>query len=169
MKKHILGFAVFSFIVAATMFGYKFFNSFETDKTYNYTSSRSCRLTKPQPATLTTNVAAPFVRQAVLDTQTRILYWELSAPKIDSAIKLHFFVKNENGTRYISSSPGVRSDLNGGNLTFESSLMWMDNLNSYENLYVAAEAVPASELHIRKYEPKFDASKATAISLHWGK
>ncbi len=106
-----------------------------------------------------------FVRQAVLDAQTRILYWELSTPRIDTAVKLHFFVKDENGIRYISSAPGVSSALKNGELTFESSWMWIDNLDSYENLYVLAEAVPTSELYTRASEPIFDAGKATAISV----
>ncbi len=169
MKKHILGFALFSFIVAAAAFVYKSFNSVVTEETYNSNYSTRCKRLKLPPETSAKNMDVPFVRQAVLDTQTKILHWKLYTPKMDAAIKLHFFVKDENAIRYISSAPGIRSALKGGELNFESSWMWMDNLDSYEDLYVVAEAVSPSEIYYKKIEPKFDAGKATAISLYWGK
>jgi len=48
-----------------------------------------------------------------------------------------FFVNDDSGIWYITSSSGNRSAIKSGNLTLESS--WTDTLYPYQNLYVITE------------------------------
>jgi len=165
MKKHIFGLAVFSFIVGAAAIAFAVFNVPETirvaevapvvvvpqnDSSHKPTSCWNMRRTSKE-----SNLENLIVRQAVFNLKTKEFSWELAAPKADLPIALHLFVKDEKGTRYVDGFLAVDS--------FE----WVDELESYENLYVIAERAPQSKFD-KKNHPKFDADKATAVSLDYG-
>ncbi len=162
MKKNILGFVVFSLIFLSAAFVYKNLNRAEIKSDSGYANSRRCIETTAQPGKST-----PFISQAVLDVQKQIFYWELSEPNNRGAIKLNFFVKAQNGTRYISSSPLIRTGLQSGELSFESRLI--DKLHSDENLYVAAEAVSNSEIPGNDSELDCTSEKAVPVLIFWGR
>ncbi len=186
MKKHIIGFAIFSLIVGTTAFIYAMFNVVRVEEvpapTYYQTYSPTKSCWKMKRELRESKLDSPKISQAVFNLKTKQLDWKLDTPEIAAPIRLHFFVKDENGTRYIASeqilSSGLRSgqvgmdkraiDMEGreGEVKFTSSYLSLDNLDSYENLYVIAERVPQTRVN---YQPKFDAVKATAVLVDSGK
>lgn len=171
MKKHIIGFTLFSIIVGTAAFIYAMFNVVKVEEVFTpaYTPTyqrNSCWKMKRELKE--TSVASPVVRQAVLDLKTKQLNWELAAPLSNSQIALHFFVKDENGTRYINSAFVPKSGFENGVNKATSSYQWLDNLDSYENLYVTAEFTTWSDYQNRRLQPKFDAGRATSVLLYSG-
>ena len=171
MKKHIIGFTLFSIIVGTAAFIYAMFNVVNVAEVFvpTYTPTyqgKSCW--KMKRDLKESNVGAPVVRQAVLDMKTKQLNWELAAPRTDSKIALHFFVKDESGTRYINSALAPESGFESGVIKATSSYLWLDNLDSYENLYVTAEFTSWSNYKNKSNQPKFDAAKATSVMLNFG-
>ncbi len=157
-----MGFVVFSLIFLSAAFVYKNLNRAEIKSDSGYANSGRCIETTASPEKST-----PFVSQAVLDVQKQVFYWELSESNNKGAIKLNFFVKAQNGTRYISSSPLIQTGLQSGELSFESRLI--DKLHSDENLYVIAEAVSNSELYGTDSELDCIAGKGMPVTISWGK
>lgn len=153
---------LFCLIFLSAAFVYKNLNRAEIKSNSGYANSRRCIETTAQQGKPT-----PFVSQAVLDVQKQIFYWELSEQNNLGTIKLNFFVKARNGTRYVSSSPLIQSGLQSGKLSFESRLI--DKLHSDENLYVTAEVVSNSELHRNGSELDCSAGKGTPVTISWGK
>ena len=189
MKKHLFGFALFSLIVGTAAFVYAIFNVVRVDEvpapSYYQTYSPATSCWKMKRNVRESNFDAPKVSQAVFNVKTKQLNWKLDTPGTASSIALHFFVKDENGTRYIASektlSSGLRSgqiemdkraiDSGGrdGEVKFTSSYKSLDNLNSYENLYVIAESVSTSKIHNNNFQLEFDAAKAIPVLIDSGR
>ncbi len=178
MKKHIIGLALFSFIVSTAAVVYALFPVPEiapvseviTVSVPQYNAKRSCRMRLRSD-----NSASIEVRQAVLDLQTKQFNWELATPDIDEPIALHFFSNDDKGTRYITSEQINNKFSHNGILKFSTSYGWLNKRKSYENLYVIAqfdsEATNYSEnyqVYGNKFQPKFDAAKATAVTIDYG-
>lgn len=182
MKKHIIGLTLFSFIVSAAAIVYAVFNVPKivpvAPMRFVVAERTHCKMKR---AANHSQVDLPVVTQAVFDLKTKQLNWELAAPlssgsntSIDfsgagSKIALHFFVKNKNGTRYLNSvlAPGLATSENlviKGSGSYE----WLDNLNSYENLYVTAESTSWKKFQDKTVQPEFDAEKATSVLLYSG-
>ncbi len=171
MKKHIIGFTLFSIIVGTAAFVYAMFNVVNVEEVFApaYTPTyqgKSCW--KMKRDLKESNVGSPVIRQAVLDLRTKQLNWELTAPQTNSKIALHFFVKDEDGTRYINSVIAPESGFENGVIKATSSYLWLDNLDSYENLYVIAEFTSWSNYKNKNNQPKFDPAKATSVLLYSG-
>ena len=171
MKKHIIGFTLFSIIVGTAAFIYAMFNVVNVEEVFApaYTptyQTKSCW--KMKRDSKETNVGSPVVRQAVLDLKTKQLNWEVAAPETKSKIALHFFIKDENGTRYINSALAPETSFENGVIKATSSYLWLDNLASYENLYVIAEFTSRSDYKNKYAQPKFDSSNATSVLLYSG-
>ena len=172
MKKHIIGFALFSFIVGTTAFIYAMFNIVRVVEvpapTYSqtYSSKTSCWRTKQQLRE--SNFGSSVIEQAVFNLKTEQFSLKLKTAQTDLPIALHFFVKDSNETRYIYSEQNITGS-RGGELKFISSRFSLDNLDSDENLYVIGEFVSPSERYNKNFQPEFDASRATAVSLDYGK
>ncbi len=171
MKKHIIGFTLFSIIVGTAAFIYTMFNVVKVEEVftpaYSPTYQRnSCW--KMKRDLKESNVSFLIVRQAVFDLKTKQLNWELTAPQINSKIALHFFVKDKNETRYINSvlAPGLSYE--NGVMKATSSYEWLDNLDSYENLYVMPEYTTREKFENKNVLPKFVAGKATSVLLYSG-
>ena len=183
MKKHIFGLAIFSIIVSAAAIVYAVFNVPKivsiAPTHYIVTERTHCKMKR---AANRSAVDSPAVTQAVFDLKTKQLSWEFTAPSsnadseisIDfsdasSRIALHFFVKNKNGTRYLNSvlTPGFAAS---ENLVIKASRSyeWLDNLDSYENLYVTAEYTTWKKFQDKAVQPEFDAEKATSVLLYSG-
>jgi len=173
MKKHIIGFALFSFIVGTTAFIYAMFNIVRVVEvpapTYSQTYSSKTSGCKMKRQLRESNFGSPVIEQVVFNLKTKQFSWKLAAPETDLPIALHFFVKDDNGTRYITTEQEMSSSLRDENLSFTGSYLPLDNLDSDANLYVIAEFVPTSRRYNKNFQPKFDASRATAVSLDYGK
>ncbi len=175
--KHIIGLALFSFIVSAAAVVYALFNVpeivpvYEIVLTPQYVPAQRthCKMKK------NTKINSIEVRQAVLDLQTKQFNWELSAPDVDEPIALHFFSKDNRGTRYIASEQVADTFSRNGVLRFSDSYEWLNKRKSYENLYVIAQFASEAEnysenyqVYDNKFQPKFDAAKATAVTVDYG-
>lgn len=170
MKKHIFGFALFSFIFGATAVIYGMFtvnsvNEVKMPVDYSgYAQTRSCWRMKREARE--TNVHSPIVRQAILNLKTKHLSWELDRARVDAPIALNFFVKDEKGTRFVHSQLVPMSAYGDEFVNANSSYEWLDNLDSYENLYVIAEPLSQREQGNKIFSPEFDAAKATPVLLY---
>jgi len=188
MKKHLFGFALFSLIVGATAFVYAMFNVVRVDEvpapSYYQTYSPSTSCWKMKKDLRESRLDSPKINQAVFNLKTQQLNWELVTPTTYSTIALHFFVKDENGSRYITSE-NINTISNRGKLNYTatassengkseiinitSSYEGLDDLDSYENLYVIAESAQASRYSDKRYQPKFDAARATPVLIDSGR
>ncbi len=176
MKKHIFGLAVFSFIVGAAAFVYALFNVSEIVPVYEVVSTPQNVSTEKTYCNKRQKVNSIEVRQAVLDINTKEFNWELAAPDRDEMIALHFFSKDERGTRYITTEQVPNRISRNGVLRFTNSYNWLNTRKSFENLYVIAQfdsdSVNYSEnfqVYGNKFQPKFDATKAMAVTIDYGK
>ena len=170
MKKHIIGLTLFSVIVSAAAVVFAVFNVPEIVSVsvpqYVLAERTHCKM---RQSANRSKIDSLMVTQAVLDLKTKQINWELSTSSANPGIALHFFVKNRNGTRYVNSEllPVIYRNedvpMNG-----TSSYEWLDNLGSYENLYVAAEYTTWKKFQDKTVQPKFDAEKATSVLLYSG-
>ena len=189
MKKHLLGFALFSLIVGTAAFAYAMFNVVKVDEVpapsyyQAYSPTKSCW--KMKRNVRESNFDAPKVSQAVFNRRTEQLSLKLELPETSSEVALHFFVKDAEGTRYISSEQvlgGARGRVEGkmdlqaadgeyrfGEMKVTGSYSSLDNLNSYENLYLIAESVSVSQIRNNNFQPEFDAAKAIPVLIDSGR
>jgi hypothetical protein len=171
MKKHLLGFALFSFIVGTAIFIYAMLNivNIEEVTAPNYSPNYYSKATtcwKMKHESNRTNFGSPMVKQAIFNLESKQLKWELDTSGVDAPIALNFFIKDENGTRYVNSTFVPMLAYRNGLVTATSSYEWLDNLDSYENLYVIAEPISFGERGNYNLPMKFDASKATPVLLY---
>jgi hypothetical protein len=132
MKKHFWGFALFSFIVGATVFIYAMLNTvtFETVSapiySQTYSPTKSCwKMTRESRIE---SFGSPVVKQAVFNLTSKQLRWELNTSQVDTPIALNFFIKDERGTRYVNSTIVPMSAYRDGIVRATSSYLWLDNL-----------------------------------------
>lgn len=181
MKKHFIGFALFSFIVAAAVCLSIIFSISERA---DYVS-KTVPAVKLAPAVKETAARfgkidddSPVVRQAVLNLKTKQINVELlfdrdNRPPGSLPLILKFFRKDGKGTRFIHS---VEVTLMPDSFYYRSvetetaqivgSYDWLDNLARYDNIYVIAE----NDSRFRRQTataPVFDNSFARAVTLAW--
>lgn len=173
MKKHILGLAIFSFIVGTAALVYGLFAALlptprvapvETPSVTTYPSTKSCWKMKQE-----SKIDSVQVYQAVFNLQSKEFSWELTTTKSNAPIALHFFSKDGAGTRYITTETVNGSLAHNGFLKFNTNYPWMGKDNSFENLYVVPEFVPSGANYSNAVQPRFDAANATAVTLDYGK
>lgn len=169
MNKHLFGFALFSLIVGTTIFIYGVFHITDSRAIHqsvdysNYSQTKSCWKMKQSHRE---NLGLPRVTQAIFDVDSKQLRWELDTSEVDTPITLNFFVREKNGMRYINSALVPVLAYRDGSVRATSSYEWLDNLDSYENLYVIAEPIAQGEYQSKSFQHEFDASKATAVLLY---
>lgn len=185
MKKHLFGFTLFSLIVGVTAFAYAMFNVVRIDEVpapaqyQTYSSTKSCWKMKRELREA--KYDSPKINQAVFNVETKEFDLRLETPETSSSVALHFFIKDKKGARYVASEQilGVvgRDDLlekidsrtinekGLGEVKVTGSYSSLDDLDSYENLYVIAEFASAAKLYNRNYQPEFDAAKAVAVLI----
>lgn len=169
MIKHYFGFALFSFIVGTSAVIYAMFNVVNVGEVSvtnysTYSPTKSCWKMKRQLRE--TNAASPVIKQAIFNLKTKQFNWELAAPVADGKIALHFFSSNANGTRYINTvfAPAYGDEY--GTIKAANSYPWLNNLQSYENLFVSAELVSPDAYKYKNFRPKFDVNKVTAVMVY---
>lgn len=175
--QHIIGLTLFAFIVSATAVICAFFNVPEVTPVFEVKNS-------PVPPTVSTRYACQTkrwsrsieVKQAVFDWQTKQFNWELATPAVDEMIELHFFSNDGKNVSYITSERVNSKFSYNGFLKFSNSYSWLDKLSSPENLYVIAQFESEMKNYSENYQaygnrlaPKFDAAKATAVTVDYGK
>lgn len=178
MKKHILGLVLFSFIVGASAVVYSFFRFRETTLPMDtvYLSEKPTSTVFESDAQIgKIDAHSPVVRQAIFNFDTKEMNFELEINGKERTIKsfpikLSFFKKSGKETKFIAS------DSVGSNLAFiqfdgetvsarvARSYEWLNNLDSYDNLYVVAEA--QTDKPNTALMPTFDARFARAVSLY---
>lgn len=178
MKKHIFGFAIFSFIVGAAIVISSFlFSTVPEMKGFPVITEQT------QQSRKTSCFMRDYrqhennkvkIQQAVLDLKTKQLKTFISLPPGIEADKyrtvvLHFFVKDVGQTRYISSEEiWVKGSFDAENEALLTSLDWLDKSASYDNLYVVPE-INSRLTNYSKNPPSFDVSKASPVLLSKGK
>ncbi len=180
MKKHIFGLALFSFIVSAAAVVYAFFNVPEIVQVYDvvtipqYVSTERTYCDKRKRV----KINSIEVKQAVLDLQTKQFNWELATPDVDEPISLYFFSKDTSGeTRHVATERINNKFSYNGILKFSNSYGWLNKRKSYENLYVMAQFTPEGKtgrdgnsiFFAEPARPNFNAAKATAVTVDYGK
>jgi hypothetical protein len=170
MKKHIFGFALFSFIVGTTGFIYAMLSIVNIEEvkvpsyTQTYSPTKSCWKMKRE--TSRENLGSPLVKQATFNLASKQLRWELNTSQVNTPIALNFFIKGENGTRYVNSTFVPTIAFRDGSVNATSSYEWLNNLDSYENLYVIAEPIAHGKRGNKNFSREFDANKATAVLVY---
>ncbi len=155
MKKHIIGLALFSFIVSVAAVGYRIFYVTEY-------LSLSCWTVKSIQKESSDTV---IIKQAVYNLNSEVFNFEPDANS-NSPIELHFFAKDGNNTRYVGSFYSLQSVTTN---KVRSCFKCLENIKLYENLYVQAEHT-SWDRHIN--DPRysnFDMKKATPILLNYDK
>ncbi len=112
------------------------------------------------------NLGSPLVKQATFNLASKQLRWELDTSEVNTPIALNFFIKGENGTRYVNSTFVPMIAYRDGSVNATSSYEWLNNLDSYENLYVTAEPVSHGKRGYKNFSREFDASQATAVLVY---
>lgn len=162
MRKHILGFAVFSLIVTAAFY-------FGRTQVKNYLNPNQRFLIETmKPESSNPNGKSVVIRQAVFDTRTRQLNLEFQTERLDTAVALHFFVKDDKEPRYVMTSFTSQMSFSKGSNEYTFSYEWMDNLQSFENLYIVPEVIGATDVGKKKYNVKFDKDSAVSVLLYTG-
>ncbi len=171
MKKHIIGFTLFSIIVGTAAFIYAMFNVVNVGEVFTpaYTQTYQRNSCWKMKRNLKETINSSTITQAIFNLKTKKFSWNLSTVETDSPILLHFFVNDGKGTRYIGSDP-AKNLVSDGELNFSRSYTKLDKINSQTNLYLIAEMnAPSSYYEDQKSRQiKFDASKAVAVTVDYG-
>jgi hypothetical protein len=179
MKKHTAGLILFCFIVGTAVSisvrlgvvaRYNGISKLDVIKTYPNPNSE---INETDAAIGKIDDKSPVVRQAVLNANNKQLSLELLF-KVNknfddrTSLKLSYFKKTAKGVRFINSEtveliPESFDYKNGATTALViSSYEWLDNLDSYDNLYVIAE-IDADYSGSKKAVSKFDPNFAKAI------
>ncbi len=171
MKKHIIGFTLFSIIVGTAAFIYAMFNVVKVEEVFApaYTPTYQRNSCWKMKRDLKETINSPTITQAIFNLKTKKFSWNLSTVETDSPIVLHFFVNDGKGTRYIGSDP-AKNLVSDGELNFSRSYTKLDKINSRTNLYLIAEMNATSSIYgyHKSRQVEFDASKAVAVTVDYG-
>lgn len=160
MKKHFTGIALFIFIIGISGFVASLFvkipkpEVFEVQDTVPvYQSKKRCSKkyrNNEQPTT---------IAYAVFNEKTKQLYTTFEFYRGHNhereMIDLHFFVKDGNKTRFLTTEKVIAEKVDWESVSQTSSFDWLPDIASRENLYVIAECEGKS--------PVFDENKAMAV------
>jgi hypothetical protein len=183
MRKHILGFALFSLTVGFSIGVYKLlsFMSFSQNlevavvqpsvKTFDKNS-------EPEKAgknsfTISQVVLYPKESEKNIDVELTANCKKVRCSGVHYSINLYFFTKNESGTEFLGAEtlifePGSRNnEAYVTNLPVDSE--WLQRLKPKDNLYVTLER-KTNDITGDVYErPSSDMSFAKPVLLMWGK
>lgn len=163
MKKHIIGFAMFSFIVASAVFvKYYFYTPESFDVPAPAVKSSCWKMKREFKAS-----EAPIVRQALLNLNTKQMNWEVYVPETETRLALHFFIKDGGDTRFLGTeiAPMVTSKWNKV-IKYNSAYIWFYNLNSDDTVYIVPEMLTDFEDNNKNFDPIFDESRATPVTVY---
>lgn len=176
MKKHIIGLMLFSFIVSAAAIIYGVLNIlFPVPEAvsvfvpqHNQVERTHCKMKREIKEQ---KISSPLITQAVFDQKMKRFSWHLARSEAKSAIVLHFFISDAKGTRYIDSV-SAESSIGDGELNYSPFYMNLDKIDSQANLYLIADNDADSTFngfHEKRQPVEFDAGKAIAVTIDYGK
>lgn len=167
MRRHTLGFLVFSFIIGSAAIIYASFSAMTTENTSvtalpeRYSSRTSCWNMKRQARE--SKISMPIIRQATLSAEGSLFIFEIGCVEKPKQISLYFYSKNERNTKLIAVEeidlkPSAACD----NLSLlYRNFTWANELNRGENIYVIARDSNQDDAD----STEFDESLATPVSM----
>ena len=171
MKKHIIGLALFSFIVSAAAVVYAVFNVPEIISVvapqYIPTERTNCKL-KRKVEQLKDN--SPLITQAVYSVKTKKLSWKLASLDSPKTTALHWFLKDEKGVQridafYVNELSGIE-EVN----SYSELGKMLSKLSPKANLYLIADTKRAYVISNELKRPiEFDLNKAIPVTINYGK
>lgn len=177
MKKHIFGFAIFSFIIGATvlvsgLLATMFCSGSPVLLKTNYAESERktyCNMKRSQRyGTEKIKIEQAFLDQNNRELKTFIALKNSGKDSDPYTVALHFFTKNGDQTRFVATENVYFETGLKNNETTLKSLSWTDKLETTDNLYVQPEATWG----LTKYKgipPGFDQTNAAPVLLSRGK
>ena len=177
MKKHFTGIALFIFIIGISGFIANLFVQIPTPKVFEITKTipryedrAKCKKNYHQSE----QSRVKLIQTVYNEKKKRIwveVFMENPSTTDSNEIKLHFFMKDGNRTRFVStetislrSASDIEKDMlsQHGYFQFDS----LKKLKSCENLYVIAEAYSSAQKGRLVYkDPEFDENKASAVLI----
>lgn len=170
MTKHVAGFILFTFIVAASgIIAALFYTVPSTDavlvkdeyitaRKFKKIRKKHCRMMKRD-----NSKASADITLAIFDSRKSVLTASIDFEderKNYGSVDLHFFVSDRYGTRFLKTERMLVSTAADN---YDKTLEWMGRLEIKENLYVIAEArTDDSDVFS---VPDFDHSKAMPILI----
>ncbi len=172
MKKHIVGFGLFSLIIVASAIAFVYFQPFDI---YNAPNDNRRIAEFPLEELPAVNIGTK-VTQAVIDAETRQIDLEIALDKKDGfndgtfPLALYFYLNDGAGKTKIIGSEKITlraSDYNNAKATvkIKDSLSWLAKLHTFENLYVMVQPVEGNA-EIQEFNPQFNANLAKPILLY---
>lgn len=166
MKKHIIGLALFSFIVSAAAIIYAVFN---ISCISIGTTRQDILIAEKQSET-----DMPIVTQAVYSIETKKLSWELNKSVLKRGTVLHWVLIDEKGieklhsfyaTEYLNGSQG---EFNVGSTSVLSEMM--SKISPNANLYLVIDTKSENGVsdEMKRMEA-FDINKAVPVTINYGK
>lgn len=172
MKKHIFGLMLFSFIVSTAAIVYGFLNIL-------FPVPNSVSVFEPQYAPAErayykmrekSEASSIEIKQAVFNTRTKSLSWELESSRAVEFPVLHLFVKDEKGARLLDSIDTVRYFTDADATKFSNQYLELSNVSSKTNLYLIPDTNASSaENETGRYDVMFDSAKAFPVTIDYGK
>lgn len=171
MKKHIVGLAIFTFIVGAAAIAYAIFNVPGTIPvsvvTQNDSPSKPTACWNMRRKASESNLVSPTVTQAVYDVKAKKLSWKLDSSDYSQTV-LYLFIADENGIQKTNLAFNAQ---NARGAEQEMSYSYSPyKTDSKINLYLMADTdsryLVSDESH---RSIQFDASKAIPVTIDYGR
>lgn len=171
MKKHILGFGLFSLIIVASAIAFVYFQPFDI---YNAPTDNRRMTELPVEELPAVNIGTK-VTQAVINSETKQIDLEIALDKNDStnntfSLALYFYLNDGAGKTKIIGREKITlcsNDYQNAKATvkIKDSLSWLNKLNTFENLYVMAQPVSVGA-EIQEFSPHFNANLAKPVLIY---
>ena len=183
MKKHVAGLVLFCFVVGSAAFIAEALDIL-TDRRVrpglgDEVRYPDVRMPVQEMKSYPVDKKLTVVRQAVINTASKELKVELLfnddfvAAGQKSCVRLNYFQNDKNGLRFLTSETFFffrkpTPDENKGKTAFvTSAYKWLNQLDSYENLYVTVESIGV-DYDLKNASAPFDAESAKEITVEWG-
>ena len=151
MKKHFVGFIIFSLVIGANIIVGKLLHKTAMPKNILVISPNYAGNFQTQPLIVSEKIGVTVkLVQATFNQPTKQLKFELLLNRSDKSLqeanfKLHFFVYDGKEIRFLATEKGQTTfGMNiEDNRVINSSIFceWLDNLESKENIYVWVETI----------------------------
>jgi len=175
MKKHIIGLAIFSFIVSAAAIVYAVLSVPEivsvSEPQYILAERTHCK-TKRQLRD--SEVKSPIVTQAIYNVKTKKLSWQSNEADLGRGTVLHWVLVDEKGIQKLSSffAKDYVKDSQGNyevNYPFPMLDETTSKVNPKANLYLVVDTKSSNGINTEARRMiEFDLSKAIPVTVDYG-
>jgi hypothetical protein len=174
MKRHILGFGLFSLIIAASAIALVYFQPFDI---YDARDDQQ-RIAEFPVEEIPALGNGAKITQAVINSETGQIDLEIAFDKRDGFdngvhfAALYFYLNDGEGKTKIVGREKIRLQANDyesarAAVRIKNSLSRLDKPDTFENLYVMIQPVAAGA-EIQKFTPRFNANLAKPVLLYSG-